>query len=613
MSVRQVWKRKTSTLKPSPPSQNDSPPLPLRVYQQLPLPPSYNPLRDQMINQLHNISTILDSHTNPSNAYIHAPPSPPPPQIHPPSHVQVDFEKAFDNVNWEFLLDIMKQMGFGYKWRSWIKGCLSLASILVLMNEALQVLILEACGKGLFKGISMNNEETNLSLLQYADDALIFSEWSRKNIKNLISIFKSFHEISGLGVNLSKSSIYGIGVCLDEVKSIALSLNCKGDSLSFNYLGLPVNKDMSKASSWSGVVDRFTIRLSSWKFFWGFKEDEKRLIWIKWKRALASIDQGGLGIGSIYAKHKSGLMDELGTGLKYGVWENILSVGAVIDDIGIPFRNSFIRKIRCGNSISFWADRWVDTAPSPLKSKFPRLFALDCSNDCRLMEQGTFLRPGIEDSWSWALDHDGLFSVKHLSKLIDSAFLFDCFPGKTHEWNPLIPKKINIFRWRLVLGRILLLTKLDWRGVDVPSVLCQLCEAVTETSEHLFISFAKSVAVWRKCLSWWGISFPQTLGSISDMVTGSLANYLPPITKTIFNGVCYITLWAIWSWRNKVFHSTVEEKSKEQSSDIFLQIQSASLLWMSNRWRKRKVKINWNLWISSPYNIMCGDVLPAGD
>ncbi|GJW45565.1 retrovirus-related pol polyprotein from transposon TNT 1-94 [Tanacetum coccineum] len=95
MSVRQVWKHKTSTPKSSPPSQNDSPPLPPRIYLQSPSPPSYNPLRDQMINQLHNISTILDSHNNPSNAYIHTPPSPPPPQIHPPFHAQVEFHLSF--------------------------------------------------------------------------------------------------------------------------------------------------------------------------------------------------------------------------------------------------------------------------------------------------------------------------------------------------------------------------------------------------------------------------------------------------------------------------------------------------------------------------------------
>lgn len=30
---------------------------------------------------------------------------------------KVDFKKAFDSVNWSFLLDIMRQMGFGSKWR----------------------------------------------------------------------------------------------------------------------------------------------------------------------------------------------------------------------------------------------------------------------------------------------------------------------------------------------------------------------------------------------------------------------------------------------------------------------------------------------------------------
>ncbi|GJY41042.1 hypothetical protein Tco_0428312 [Tanacetum coccineum] len=86
MSVRQVWKRKTSTPKSSSTLQNESPPFHPHVHPQISSPPSYNPLRDEMINSLHNISTILDTHNNPSNAYNQAPPSPPPQQIYPPSH-----------------------------------------------------------------------------------------------------------------------------------------------------------------------------------------------------------------------------------------------------------------------------------------------------------------------------------------------------------------------------------------------------------------------------------------------------------------------------------------------------------------------------------------------
>lgn len=37
---------------------------------------------------------------------------------------KVDFEKAYDCVNWEFLITTMQQMGFGDKRCKWIKACL---------------------------------------------------------------------------------------------------------------------------------------------------------------------------------------------------------------------------------------------------------------------------------------------------------------------------------------------------------------------------------------------------------------------------------------------------------------------------------------------------------
>ncbi|GJS77903.1 retrovirus-related pol polyprotein from transposon TNT 1-94 [Tanacetum coccineum] len=82
--------------KSPPSSQNASSSLPPRVNPQSPSPPSHNLLRDQMINQLHNIASILESQTqNSSNAYSHAPPLPPSPLIRPPTNAQVEFHSSF--------------------------------------------------------------------------------------------------------------------------------------------------------------------------------------------------------------------------------------------------------------------------------------------------------------------------------------------------------------------------------------------------------------------------------------------------------------------------------------------------------------------------------------
>ena len=47
---------------------------------------------------------------------------------------KIDFEKAFDSINWGFLDSVMEQMNFGCKWRRWISSCLSSAKASVLFN-----------------------------------------------------------------------------------------------------------------------------------------------------------------------------------------------------------------------------------------------------------------------------------------------------------------------------------------------------------------------------------------------------------------------------------------------------------------------------------------------
>ena len=47
---------------------------------------------------------------------------------------KVDFEKAYDLVSWQFLFHMMRRMRFHDRWIGWIKGCLTSASISILVN-----------------------------------------------------------------------------------------------------------------------------------------------------------------------------------------------------------------------------------------------------------------------------------------------------------------------------------------------------------------------------------------------------------------------------------------------------------------------------------------------
>ncbi|GJW79784.1 hypothetical protein Tco_0143759 [Tanacetum coccineum] len=107
--------------------------------------------------------------------------------------------------------------------------------LFLLVIEALQIVIVEACKKDIYKGISLTDGGDNLSLLQYVDDALFFGNWSRLNANTLIHIINCFEEASGLKVNLAKSRIFRVGVDIDEVETVASSLGCIHDSIPFLY------------------------------------------------------------------------------------------------------------------------------------------------------------------------------------------------------------------------------------------------------------------------------------------------------------------------------------------------------------------------------------------
>jgi hypothetical protein len=174
---------------------------------------------------------------------------------------KVDFEKAYDSVDLNYLYSVMIGMNFRTLWRKWISECVGMdtASVLVdgcptdefkmerslrqgdplssflflLAAEGFNILMKAMLEAQLFQGYGVGRvAEVRLTHLQFVDDTLIIGEKSWMNVGSMRAMLLLFEEISGL---IQKSMLTCVNVPDSWLAEATLVMNCRRGSLPFVY------------------------------------------------------------------------------------------------------------------------------------------------------------------------------------------------------------------------------------------------------------------------------------------------------------------------------------------------------------------------------------------
>nr|GEY77293.1 RNA-directed DNA polymerase, eukaryota, reverse transcriptase zinc-binding domain protein [Tanacetum cinerariifolium] len=356
--------------------------------------------------------------------------------------------------------------------------------------------------------------------------------------------FKSFW----MEINVTKSRLYGVGVHCSDVQMMADMFGFLANNLPFTYLGVKVGANMARINTWHEVMQKVTSKLSKWKaktllvggrltllksvirslptnymslfkvpdgvlnkleglrnaFFLEAEIDDRKVTWVCWKKSWRKNN-----MAAIYGL-KGGLDQPIQSG--NSVWTFIHKSISNLKSKGIDLMEFCKKAIENGNNSSFWHEKWI--GDECFKVTFNRLYNLELQKDISItkkLQNSDFAssfrrrpRGGVEecqwnelphmlstvvlspasDHWAWSLDRNGIFSVNLAREEIDKHFLINS--SSSTRWSNLLPIQLNVLVWHMFLDKLPTRTNLSNRDMDIPCVLCSVCESEVESHNHLF-------------------------------------------------------------------------------------------------------------------------------
>lgn len=149
--------------------------------------------------------------------------------------MKIDISKAFNSVQWSFLLNTLKALGLPEKFIYWISLCITTSSFSVQINGKLAeyfqskrglrqgcslfpyifVICMNVLSKMLDKAVNEGRigyhprcKSIELTQLCFADDLMLFANCTKRSVEGILDVFEEFDKMTGLKISLEKSTLF---------------------------------------------------------------------------------------------------------------------------------------------------------------------------------------------------------------------------------------------------------------------------------------------------------------------------------------------------------------------------------------------------------------------
>ncbi|KAL9661428.1 hypothetical protein QQ045_026252 [Rhodiola kirilowii] len=418
---------------------------------------------------------------------------------------KIDLRKAYDTIDWKFLISMLRILQFPCKFIAWMEMCLQSTSYSIMINgemndffegkrgirqgDPLSPFLFTIAMECLSRMLQRLNKadgfyhhpkchRIKLSYIMFADDLIVFSSGRQSAISDIKRVVSQFLKCSGLAINFQKSHLFLGGMTAVKVEWVEEVMGTRASPL-------PVPSRAGRRVCILPKIVIHAVNAICAKFLWKGNCEKKGGHLVKWNDVCKSKEEGGLGLKNIERMNLAMVTNQ--------IWGKYLGRASLWTDL--------LEK--------YWSKGkhwWEEEIKSNISWVLKRLM------QCKEV--------GLRDPVDWF-------------KLV---------------WNSFNAPRDSLNAWLAVQDKLLTRDRMSHWGIQI-SKSCALCQTENESRDHLFFECNFTQEVWTRVLAFllivpasnrWDFLIPWFKGMPQPRLKTKMA--AAAITR-LMNGV--------WNTRNK--------------------------------------------------------------